>query len=269
MTAFSKHQSSTRTKMILLGDSGSGKTSALATLANAGYKLRILDFDNGLDILGEYLTDADAISRVDYVTLRDSLTTATAYKKMLAQLKDWKTDDGESLGNVREWGSDTVLVIDSLSFLSQAIMNNTLQFNGKKLTDQLQIQDWGTSNRDLANLLNFLTNDEDGQGLTCNLIITSHIQYIEDQSGKHVAYPVATTKAFATTIGNYFNIMMRLDRKVNKTVPFLRTQADHRMMLKNTTPSKLPVEIEGADLSVVFEAMQSSVTEKTKGKKSS
>jgi len=267
MASFANHQSATRTKMILLGDSGAGKTSSLATLANAGYKLRILDFDNGLDILGEYLKDKEAVERVDYITLRDSLTTATAYKRMLTQLKDWKTDDGKSLGNVREWGTDTVLVVDSLTFLSQAIMKNTLQFNGSKLTDQMQIQDWGTANRDLANLLNFLTNDEEGAGLKCNLIITSHIQYIEDSVGKSMAYPVATTKPFSTNLGGYFNVMMRLDRKVNKTEPVLRTQADHKMMLKNTTPSKLPIEIEGADLSVVFKAMQSSVKEKVEEKK--
>jgi hypothetical protein len=253
--------------MILLGDSGAGKTSALATLANAGYKLRILDFDNGLDILGEYLKDKEAIERVDYHTLRDGLTTATAYKRALALLKDWKTDDKKSLGSVRDWGEDTVLVIDSLTFLSQAIIKNTLQFNGRKLTDQLQQQDWGTANRDLANLINFLTNDEEGEGLKCNLIVMSHIQFVEDATGKAMAYPVATTRAFSTTVPAYFNVMMRLDRKPGKTAPILRTQSDHRMSLKSTNPSKIPAEIEGADLSVVFKAMQSNIKEKTENKK--
>ena len=50
MPNLSKHQSSEFTKLLLMGDSKSGKTGALASLVLAGYKLRILDFDNGLEI---------------------------------------------------------------------------------------------------------------------------------------------------------------------------------------------------------------------------
>jgi hypothetical protein len=46
-----KHQSHRTTKLLNLGDAGSGKTGALASLAKAGQRLIILDFDNGLDIL--------------------------------------------------------------------------------------------------------------------------------------------------------------------------------------------------------------------------
>ncbi len=37
-------------KLALLGNSGDGKTGALASLANAGYRLAVFDFDGGLDI---------------------------------------------------------------------------------------------------------------------------------------------------------------------------------------------------------------------------
>ena len=40
-----------------MGDSGTGKTEALCSLVLAGYKLRILDLDNGLDIVKSYLTE--------------------------------------------------------------------------------------------------------------------------------------------------------------------------------------------------------------------
>ena len=55
MANISKHKSTSVTKLLLCGVSGSGKTSALASLANAGKKLRILDYDDGLDILPEFL----------------------------------------------------------------------------------------------------------------------------------------------------------------------------------------------------------------------
>ena len=38
-------------KMLVIGDTGTGKTGALASLANSGYKLHILDYDNCLDFL--------------------------------------------------------------------------------------------------------------------------------------------------------------------------------------------------------------------------
>ena len=68
MASIKNHTSVDVTKLLLVGDSGSGKTASLATLANAGYKLRILDFDNGLDILPEFLTDT-GVNNVSYVSL--------------------------------------------------------------------------------------------------------------------------------------------------------------------------------------------------------
>ena len=50
MANIAKHISADVTKLLLVGDSGSGKTAALAALANAGKNLRILDYDDGLDL---------------------------------------------------------------------------------------------------------------------------------------------------------------------------------------------------------------------------
>jgi len=79
MANISKHKSADYTKLMLVGDSGAGKTSALASLANAGYNLRILDFDDGLSILPEFL-NKDAVQRVSYVTLKDGLGQANAFR---------------------------------------------------------------------------------------------------------------------------------------------------------------------------------------------
>ena len=54
MANIKTHKSAEYTKLMLVGDSGSGKTTALASLANAGYNLRILDFDDGLSILQSF-----------------------------------------------------------------------------------------------------------------------------------------------------------------------------------------------------------------------
>ena len=51
MPSLANHQSNQFTKLLLIGDAKSGKTGSLVSLVKAGYKLRILDFDNLLDIL--------------------------------------------------------------------------------------------------------------------------------------------------------------------------------------------------------------------------
>ena len=80
MANIKTHKSAEYTKLMLVGDSGSGKTTALASLANAGYNLRILDFDDGLSILPEFL-NKDAVKNVSFVTCKDSLGQATAFRK--------------------------------------------------------------------------------------------------------------------------------------------------------------------------------------------
>ena len=80
MASIKNHQSTDVTKLLLVGDSGSGKTASLAELANAGYNLRILDYDDGLAILPEFL-NSDAVNRVSYVTLKDPIGKADAFRK--------------------------------------------------------------------------------------------------------------------------------------------------------------------------------------------
>src|SRR3990167_5326691 len=87
MANLANHPSALKTNLLFLGDSGMGKTGALASLAIAGYNLRIMDYDNGVDILANILKPGiqpymltpeqslTAISRVDYITLTDKFKT--------------------------------------------------------------------------------------------------------------------------------------------------------------------------------------------------
>src|SRR5262252_9685406 len=51
MPGLEDHQSNDFVKMLLIGDAQAGKTGSLVSLVKAGYRLRILDFDNKLDVL--------------------------------------------------------------------------------------------------------------------------------------------------------------------------------------------------------------------------
>ena len=111
MASIKNHTSVDVTKLLLVGDSGSGKTASLATLANAGYKLRILDFDNGLDILPEFLTET-GVNNVSYVTLKDPMGRAEAFRKGATLISNWKDED-EEYGPVSKWPNKDVLVIEA------------------------------------------------------------------------------------------------------------------------------------------------------------
>ena len=65
-------------KLMYIGDSGTGKTGSLTSLVAASYKLRILDFDRGIDTLAAYVRKEcpDKINNVGFITLRDKMKTA-------------------------------------------------------------------------------------------------------------------------------------------------------------------------------------------------
>lgn len=214
MASLASHQSSETAKVLLIGDSGSGKTGALASLASVGYKLRIIDLDNGLDVLANLLGDPksiykpDSLARVNYVSVTEKMrnlngriapVAATAWPKVTELLTDWK-DGEEKLGPITTWGPEEILVIDSLTFLGTAAMNYTLQMNGRLGQTPFQ-SDWGVAQNFLESLLQMLYSTS----VRCNVIINCHITYIGEENGVQKGYPLALGKALPPKIGRYFN----------------------------------------------------------------
>jgi len=139
MTLLSEHQSRKSTKLLLMGHSGSGKTGALASLVKAGYKLRVLDLDNGLDTLASFVRRdcPDKLPNVEFRTIRDKFKKTPvsganpvdnqgnykwAFVTVQEMISNWKYDTVD-LGSPATWGSDTILVIDSSSLLGSAAFN--------------------------------------------------------------------------------------------------------------------------------------------------
>ena len=73
MPSLDQHHSSKLVKVLYIGDSGTGKTGSLASLVGAGYVLKILDLDNGLDALVQFVRKdrPERQSFVDFETVRD------------------------------------------------------------------------------------------------------------------------------------------------------------------------------------------------------
>jgi len=250
MPSFENHPSSKRTKLLLVGDSGTGKTASLASLANAGYKVRILDFDAGLDILKNYLTP-EGVKNVTYITLKDDLAKATAWQTGRdIVFKGWKTPT-EDLGKVQDWGPDVVLVADSLTFMGDAAKHAAAALNGKQINGQLTQQEWGEAVRVIENFLDYITSDY----IKCNVVMTALPVPLEDDSGVSRLYPFVVTKAFSSTkVAKYFNNLFRVANRRDGT-PYFRTAGDARMACKSSAPGVVKPE-EDADLASIFKKLQ-------------
>jgi len=276
MPPLRKHQSSVTTKLLLIGDSGGGKTGALASLASAGYNLRILDFDNGLDVLKNLLLDAkspydkDAIDRVQYLTITDPMRAvggklmpvrATVWTRTAAILSHWKDPDGADLGPVVSWGPGDILVIDSLTTLGTAAMDFILAMNGRLGQTPFQ-SDWKLAQDLLENLLRMLYDE----GVKCNVIVNCHVTYIEAKNGMTQGYPNALGKALPPKVGRYFNsaLMIRTIGQGAAQKRKILTNTSGLVELKNTAPLRVNNEYDIAfGLAEYFAAVRQQKEEPT------
>jgi AAA domain-containing protein len=209
MPSLNDHASSKYTKLLLIGEAGSGKTGSLASLVLAGYKLRILDFDNGLDALASVIkrSNSNLLANVEFETLRDKYTTGpagpivqgmpNAFTSAISLLSRWKTNSTD-LGVPAEWGPEVIVVLDSLTFCADAAYNwaNALNPGAK---DKRQI--YYTAQQAVENTLALLT----GESFRANVIVISHIRYTDMPDGTKRGYPTAVGSALGPTIPAYFN----------------------------------------------------------------
>ena len=69
MVKLAEHTSGDATRILYLGNSGAGKTGSLVSLVEAGYNLRILDMDNGVGILKQFILNQLEIKRNNILSL--------------------------------------------------------------------------------------------------------------------------------------------------------------------------------------------------------
>jgi hypothetical protein len=204
-------------KLLVVGDSGAGKTGGLSSLIDAGYKLRIIDFEEGIGTLAGY-ADPAKLDNVSYHQLKDefrisgnqiAIKRAPAFQTYMGLLNDWKEPDGTSLGGIASWGPDTIFVLDTLGSCSKSSLNMVLQANNK-LTGNPEIQHYGTAMDNVEKMLDMLTNSK---LVPCHVIVLAHLAYVEEKDAKGQPFP---SKAFPETIGNKLN--PKVGRKFNNLI---------------------------------------------------
>lgn len=216
MGSLANHQSNDFTKLLLIGDAKSGKTGSLVSLVKAGYKLRILDFDNLLDIL-KYMIQAECpemIGSVEYRTLRDKRKatalghiidgTPKAFPNCIKMLDNWKYSDDEGevdLGKPSNWGPDCILVIDSLSRLCDAAYDfrEPLTPSGKSGEKDLRAV-YGDAQDAVESLLAELTS----KTFATNVIVIAHVMYMDVPGAGQKGFPQGVGQKLSPKIPQYF-----------------------------------------------------------------
>lgn len=203
-------------RIMLVGGSGVGKTYSLGTLIEMGLKVRILFTEPGMETIGQYFQDRkldvpenvhwkyiapaspswgamlDSAKKINTMSFKMLSDLSDINKKefdefiqILTTLSNFVSDrDGSVLGPVDDWGTDSVLVVDSLTGLSLAAMN---MVTGSKPVKSMA--DWGVAISNLEFLLTKLST-----ALRCHFVLTSHLERETDEL-------TGGTQLMASTLG--------------------------------------------------------------------
>jgi hypothetical protein len=207
--------------ILLLGESGSGKTYSLRTLIDAGLTLFVLQTEPGGTVLADLPEDkyhchyiapatapwdamADSAKKINTLSMKALAQMDGINKREYAQwievietLGDFKCDRcGTSYGDVSTWDNDRVLVIDSLSGLNIMAMDLVV---GSKPTKSMA--DWGIAMDNLGRLINKLVTDT-----KCHLVLTAHLEPERDEvTGRVVNMPSTLGRKLAPQLPRFFD----------------------------------------------------------------
>jgi len=250
-------------KLLIIGDSGSGKTGAAASLVKAGYKLFLLDMDNGWESLAAAVkrTCPELIGNVQVESFRDKYKSSPggpildgppkAFVQALKLLDKWG-----DFGSPSNWGPDHILMLDSFTFFSDAAFAWADAMN-PSAKDKRQI--YGAAQEAVEHVLALLT----GPGFATNVIITAHIKYMDLPDGTKKGYPTSVGQALSPTIPRYFNSVAAC-----QTLPggkrTIQTVSTALIDLKNPNSfemeKSLPIE---TGLATFFERLRGPLTTET------
>ena len=259
MPSLSEHGSSKFIKLMYIGDSGTGKTGSLVSLVAAGYKLKILDMDNGLSSLSQFIRHEcpDKLANVEYETRRNRYKSTAQGPKVLGQPKaftdalalmtEWS--DGT---DPAEWGEDTIFVLDSLTAYGRAALEWARDMNPTAKDGR---QWYFVAQKAIEDTLALLTGDD----FHCNVIVISHINWRELQDGTTKGYPHAVGSALGPHIPKYFDSLLLAEssgsgKNVRRKI---KTAPTNTIDLKNPAPfiieDELPLE---TGLATIFTSLK-------------
>ena len=188
-------------RILVVGYPGTAKTGSLASLLNAGFKIRMIDFDGNVDPLLQY-ANPEALSRLDVAYFEDRMRTGSSFMEpigipqafayALKQLDDWKTQDADgneiSLGSSKDWGPDTIVVLDSLTKMGDAAFRRAMKLLNKtpaNVTDRV----WGLAMQEQSAFIEALTSANNKH----HVIVLAHLTMIGPKDKRSGESDIAAT----------------------------------------------------------------------------
>jgi len=260
-------------RVMLVGYPGGGKTGALACLANAGYKLRILDYDGNLAPLLLY-TDQAGLANIDAISLEDNMRMGarfveaegipSAFINGFKALDRWKYVDPETkqevdLGASADWGLDTIVVLDSLTAMGRCAFARARKLMNKTPLDTTDAT-WGLAMKEQEAFIERLTSSDTKH----HVVVTAHLkmigprdvrkgdssltQELKERTAELVKtrlFPSALGWALPQTIGEHFPTLLEVRAKYLAGKSSRVIQAIPRPELDLKLPARLTEELTG------------------------
>ena len=275
MPSMTNHKKSLR--VLIVGDPGSGKSTAVGKLAEHGQELFICDFDDNLNPLPQFVKK-DSLENIHYETLLDPVTIdevsgkpivkgiPTAWSRYTKLAKEWvDSETGESFGAPDDWDDTQWFVEDSMTTKGNAAMNYTM-FKRKRMGKRRGFAEWGDAIERMEGSMQMF------QAAQVNYIVTAHLARLNmedvtesaDDDGSPIdkptvakrlppnammRYPVALGQKLPPRIGGYFNLVLQAvrvgsgvgARRVLRTVP--EEDVDIKVPLPpKTVPTEVPID---------------------------
>lgn len=207
--------------VLLMGETGAGKTYAARTLVEAGLEVFVLFTEPSMEVLADLPADRLHWAYIppanpDWATLLDgakkvnTLTyeaisrlpgiNKTKYAQFLevyARLADFKCDrTGETYGPVDAFGPNRALIIDSLSGLNIMALDLVVGSNPVRTQGE-----WGVAMDNLERLINKCTT-----GLHCPFVLTAHLEReVDEVAGGTRVMAAALGRKLAPRLPRFFS----------------------------------------------------------------
>lgn len=221
-------------KALSIGGPGTGKTTLIKTFVDAGITPMCIFTENSYDVLGDtdpmklhwmYVKPVsgdiqnllDSAKKVGTLSpdeiqksrdlSRDQRNQYYPLLNAVARFVDDRT--GEIFGNAGTWGTDKVLVLDSLSGVTLAATK--LAVGEKYAMTQPEFQ---LAMKTIENLVIYLC-----MNLHCHVYLTSHAEReVDEVNGGIKIYPSTLGRKLAPTLGRFFTDVF-MTKRVAGTVP--------------------------------------------------
>lgn len=254
-----------RAKVLVYGPPKAGKTALVGKLAEH-YKLHWLDLENGIKTLlnpamlkPEFRKNVNVVNIPDHKlypvavdTVRDVLKggekkICQAHGKVNCPLCTKNTEARWSTINLNNFTDNDILVIDSLSQLSNSAMNKSVLKEISKPGGEeykATFHDYATQGALLDQVLSMI------QVLDLNICVISHEVESEMTDGKDKIVPMAGTRNFSKLSAKYFDAAVYCTLVNKQHRAFSSTSYAPNVL----TGSRLPVNLDdnkGEDLSLL------------------